>query len=287
MSMVNTEEGEYKYSPQITIRYQKSGNGPNNIVLIHGFACSRLNWHSILAKFPGHKYTLFIPDLKGYGDSSAPHDGAYSLYDQAHIIKAFTAYLNLKKFSLVGHSMGGGVVLTLATMRELTSKIDALVLLDSAAFKDPKPRFIKILNTPFLRYIFLFLLIPLNSIIRYAIGRIFYDKQKVTDVLIKRYRPYFYRQRHHNVYIKTAEQLIPENYYEEIEKFKQIQIPALIIWGKQDPVIPLRNGLKLADHLQNSTLRIIDECGHIPHEEKPEITSDYLVSFLNDIYQVK
>ncbi len=180
--------------------------------------------------------------------------------------------------------MGGGVVLTLAAMPELKSKIDALVLLDSAAFKDPTPRFITLLKTPFLRYLFLFALIPFNSVIRYAIGRIFYDKQKVSDILVKRYKPYFYRKRHYNVYIKTAEQLIPENYYQEIEKFSHIDIPALIIWGKQDPVIPLRNGLKLSTLLPNATIRIIDECGYNPHEEKPEVTSDYLVKFLDEIY---
>ncbi len=72
MRVETIEEGKYQYSAKINVCYQKAGYGPNQVLLIHGFACSRLNRHSILDKFPTHKYTFIIPDLKGYGGSSAP-----------------------------------------------------------------------------------------------------------------------------------------------------------------------------------------------------------------------
>jgi len=64
----------------------------------------------------------------------------------------------------------------------------------------------------------------------------------------------------------------------------RIQAPTLIIWGRQDALLPLESGERLHRDIQNSTLKVIDQCGHIPQEERPEITVSEIATFLQTVY---
>ena len=66
-----------------------------------------------------------------------------------------------------------------------------------------------------------------------------------------------------------------------------ITVPTLIIWGRQDKIIPLRVGELLHEAIPNSTLKVIDQCGHIPEEEKPEETIALVLEFLESLKVVK
>ena len=50
----------------------------------------------------------------------------------------------------------------------------------------------------------------------------------------------------------------------------RVQMPALIVWGKEDRIIPLECGALYQQALKNSRLAVIEQCGHYPHLEKPE-----------------
>ncbi|MHB8087673.1 MAG: alpha/beta fold hydrolase, partial [Anaerolineaceae bacterium] len=64
--------------------------------------------------------------------------------------------------------------------------------------------------------------------------------------------------------------------------YKIITCPTLIIWGKEDAIVPLNVGVRLNNELKNAKLVIINECGHNPHEEKSSDVVDAIVSFLHD-----
>jgi pimeloyl-ACP methyl ester carboxylesterase len=49
-----------------------------------------------------------------------------------------------------------------------------------------------------------------------------------------------------------------------------IDVPSLLIWGREDRVVPLQIGQRLARELKHSALSIIERCGHMPHEERPD-----------------
>jgi pimeloyl-ACP methyl ester carboxylesterase len=66
-----------------------------------------------------------------------------------------------------------------------------------------------------------------------------------------------------------------------IAQLKTITVPTLILWGRQDGVIPLRVGELLNQDLPNSTLEVFEQCGHIPQEEKPEETIASISRFMN------
>ena len=259
---------KYYYDSESFIFYEIIGDGEIPVILIHGFASSHLNWHSITALFTSGNYTFYLIDLKGFGLSSKPKDLYYTLNDQALLIKKIIKKEKLQKIVVAGHSLGGGVALALYTSMEGSGSIDKLILMDAAAFNDHIPLFVKLLKTPVIRKLFLMLIPSSKKLIKLAIQRVYADKRKVSEEIVGRYQPFFYKKSFHHVYLKTVKGLPPSNYEEMIKKYSDISIPVLIIWGDSDPVLPLFHGKRLHRLIPHSKLSIIEHCGHVPQEEK-------------------
>jgi pimeloyl-ACP methyl ester carboxylesterase len=109
--------------------YLKAGSGPP-IVLIHGGASDSRDWVSTMAAL-AHRYSLYAPDLIGYGQSDRNQEGYY-LSDFSGFILAFMATLGLEQPVLVGHSFGGRLCLEIALQHP--EKVRKLVLVDAAGF---------------------------------------------------------------------------------------------------------------------------------------------------------
>jgi pimeloyl-ACP methyl ester carboxylesterase len=80
----------------------------------------------------------------------------------------------------------------------------------------------------------------------------------------------------------VAKQIVPNNPDSIIERIPTIKIPTLILWGHNDPVIPLEHAHRFNKEILNSKLEVIQKCGHVPHEEKPEQTAEFINKFFND-----
>jgi len=63
-------------------------------------------------------------------------------------------------------------------------------------------------------------------------------------------------------------------------KIPTLTQPALIVWGDQDEILPKEDKNKFLEAIQNSRLRIVPECGHVPHLEKAGETAHHLKEFL-------
>ncbi len=68
-------------------------------------------------------------------------------------------------------------------------------------------------------------------------------------------------------------------------RYSHISIPAQIIWGRQDKVIPLDLGKRLAAQIGAGSLEIVDTCGHCPQEEYPQQVNSILRRFIDSIRQ--
>lgn len=75
---------------------------------------------------------------------------------------------------------------------------------------------------------------------------------------------------------------MPSDIEETTRRYPEITVPTLIIWGRYDEVVPLKVGEKLHAAIPNSALEIIENCGHIPQEEKPAETIEKLLIFLQE-----
>ena len=107
--------------------YLKAGSGLP-VVLIHGGASDSRDWLDTITGL-SHRYSLYAPDLIGYGQSDRNKDGYY-LTDFSDFIAGFIETLGLEKTTLVGHSFGARVCLEIAFQKP--DKVNKLVLIDAA-----------------------------------------------------------------------------------------------------------------------------------------------------------
>ncbi|HKZ18054.1 MAG TPA: alpha/beta fold hydrolase, partial [Geobacteraceae bacterium] len=143
----NTRAYTFRYSPNVSINYEIDGHGEVPLVFVHGFAASLVTWHDIRRLFPKDRFRLFLLDLKGFGFSSKPQDGGYSIFDQADIVIAFIKALGLSNTILIGHSFGGSIALQVAlksTRDHNGSHIGKLIVLNSAAYPQQLPLLMRI-----------------------------------------------------------------------------------------------------------------------------------------------
>jgi len=99
----------------VELNVKDQGTGQPTIVFLHYWGGSSRTWDAVTAALPAH-YRVIAPDLRGWGDSSAPQK-AYALDDFSKDIEALVRALNLKNYILVGHSMGGKIAQLFASRR--------------------------------------------------------------------------------------------------------------------------------------------------------------------------
>jgi len=271
----------FYYSKSEFINYQKMGHGKLNIVFLHGFGASLRVWTDILKFFPEDNFTVYLLDLKGAGYSSKPANSDYSIPANAEIVVNFIIEKNIGDYILVGHSLGGGVaLLTAISFLDYPHYMPkGMILLDTAAYKTELPFFVQRLNIPILSTLILKFTSP-DFQARYTLSKIYYDPSKITQEKVERYSYFFSLDGHDDALLQTAHQIIPKDFNQYTNQYKNLNVPTLVIWGKQDPALPLATGTRLALELPSATLKVIDKCGHNPQEEWPEETAKYILDFI-------
>jgi len=266
---------------EINIHYKTYGNGDRVFLLIHGFSMSTFSFRYIVEPLSKlGKVVVF--DLPGFGLSDRPQRNKftvnpYSREGQVEITKQLIEVLNLGKVILVGHSMGGTIV-TILTIR-YPEMVDRLVLEDAAIFETGgTPRPLRIFfESPMGKFLFPLLVKTMVKSLESVIYKAFYDPSKVTADVLEGYKKFLEVT---NWDKGLYEILIADNNIDFLDKLSEINIPVLVVTGKNDIIVPEANSQKLNSILKNSRLVIVDSCGHIPHEEKPDVFVDAVRNFV-------
>lgn len=268
-----------------TIHYKVLGNGEKNILFLHGFALSLHSWDLLIEKINISEYRCISIDINGFGFSRNTASDNYSIERQAALTLKVLEHLGISEVTLISHSYGGVIALYLTFLSisgEINLKIEKEVLIDTPAFTEAIPNFIRILQKNICS-LFLFRLVPSNMIARYIVRTTFFDVPKALSLHLKRYRFFLKRKGSKKRMILMAKQILPLRMNELIHSYSKITFPVLIIWGENDQLIPLEYGIKLADQIQHSKISIIPNCGHVPHEECPSETFEEINHFLKSI----
>ena len=279
---MNVESKYFNYRNSIRIHYQAGGSGLSALVFLHGFAASHTTWDDIVRYFPADRFRIFLLDLKGFGLSAKPRDGAYSIEEQADMVRAFIREQGVSSVTLIGHSLGGGVALRTCLQMQSGNDpftVERLVLIDSAAYPKRLPKFFRRLKIPVVGPL-LFRLIPVRIMVRRAMGMVFYDASAITPERFERYKRYFRGRGLAYTLRATIRCIDPEVYANIGEQYRKLTVPALVIWGEHDRIVKPKYGRMLHDDLPGSRLKIIENCGHNPQEERPAETFAAMESFL-------
>lgn len=253
----------------LTLHYRHEGNGPP-MLCVHGFGASTYTWHAVRDVLAaGHE--VFEIDLKGFGESPKPRDGRYSVRDQAALVMAFLRERRLRQVALVGHSMGGGVALAVAAdvQQNDPDLLSSMILIDAASYRQSLPSFIAILTVPILGVLSQYLL-PSRSQVRIVLKKAYFDDRLIPRASVEAYAKLLREPGGKYALRQTARQLIPPDLDALSAQYARIHLPTLIIWGRHDEIVPVWAGERLHDAISGSTFLVIENAGHVPHEETPE-----------------
>ncbi len=269
----------FEYSPGVQLHYEICGSGSKPIVLMHGFAASLETWRDI-QPYLEPRFLLYLVDLKGFGLSSKPDDGRYSIADQASIMASFVRTLKLRGVSLVGNSYGGAVAL--ATCLQLAetdaAAVQSLVLIDAPATTQKLPFFVWPLRNAVLSRVVA--LAPARLRAKRVLRRVVADPACLTGERVERWARFHDLPGSHRALRAVARQILPDAPGADLARLARIRCPVLILWGDRDPVIFRWQADLLAKHIPHARLVVIPRCGHLPQEERPEETARELVRFL-------
>ena len=240
------------------------------LLFLHGFGESRHTWRFLVPEL-SKRYHLIVLDLKGFGDSPKNKDGRYSVYDQAKLVQAFIEEKKIKRLTLVGRSFGGGVSLVLALMQNdklLDFNIERLILINSMTYKQNLPSMMRTLNRPIIGYLAIHLLSN-KWIAEEGYKYAFYDDSSIPKESIEYSVEALSQPLAKYAYLEVVDQLVPDDITTIQKRYREIKLPSLIMWGREDVSLRVHMAYRLHRDLKNSQLKIFSKVGHIPQEEIP------------------
>ncbi|MDZ7899668.1 MAG: alpha/beta hydrolase [Arcicella sp.] len=271
-------ESEFVEIDGMQVHYRDEGNSLDSIplVLIHGTGSSLHTWEGWVKSLKdNHRIITF--DLPAYGLTGPNPTGDYSQDYYVSFLDKLLTKLSVKKCILGGNSLGGSITWAYALAHP--ERVSKMILVDAGGYpmvSTSVPIAFQLARLPVLSSVFQY--VTPRSIIEKSIHNVYVHDEKITDELIDRYYDLALREGNRKAFIDRMKVSIVSDKY---LKIKTLQIYTLIIWGKQDGLIPSTVGERFHQDLRNDTLVVFKDLGHTPMEEDPENTVKAVVDFIS------
>jgi len=255
------------------------GNPENlpTVLMLHGFAVDKDNFIRFARSFDD--YRVIIPDLPGHGETSYNSDLTYDFINQTKWLAEFVDALGLKKFHIMGNSMGGGISAMYAVERP--EQVETITLIDAAGVYPPEPSDLQIIldnkgenplivnkeedfdrlrefaleDGPFLPW-------PAPGVLaRQAMARKDINAKIFADI--------------HAVAEAAKES------DDHLQMLQQIKHPVLILWGKEDRALDVSSVQVFEQYLPDSRSYIFEGVGYAPMLERPSDSAEIVLNFIN------
>ena len=252
----------------LRVRYADRGFGDSVVLLLHGFGGDLDNWMFNLDSL-AEKHRLLALDLPGHGQSVKTNVDP-SLSGMATFVRKFLDVLSVSSVHVIGHSMGGAIAMQLASDSPETVK--SLGLICSAGLGPD-------INSDYLRG---FVEAQSQQELKLVLEQLFADESLVNLQLVNNLLNYKRMDGVEASLNALSETLISAGEQTFLtDNIVASGIPVLVIWGKQDRIIPV-------SHAQNYSaaggfcveVEIFDSAGHMVHMEKAYEVNRSLLNFL-------
>ena len=249
-----------------------AGDGIETVILIHGLGSNKTSFYeTVSALTPQH--TVHAIDLPGFGSSSKPLRAPYDAPWFARSVTRFMDAMGIERAHLVGNSLGGRVAIEVG-LRE-PGRVQSLSLLCPSMAWRRRRHFVPIVK----------LLRPELAAIPHSFGGALVRQQfwsmfsrperihpSAADVAVEEFlrtyrsadtRVAFSASARH-IYLEEPDG--PRGFY---TRLRELEPPAMFVWGDEDPVVPLAFSRYVSDALPDARQVVLEQCGHVPQVEHP------------------
>ena len=245
----------------LDIHYLTYGHG-EPLIIVHGGGDGASAWkNNILAL--SKQYTVYVPDLPGFGSSQAMEHGYY-MEEMVDFIDSFTSALGLQSFYMMGHSFGGGVAIHYTL--KYPQKIRKLVLVSSLCLGKEIAWWVRLFSSPVFLHSIGKAAVALFSLIKKA-AKIF-GPWEIVEPVSKT-----------TLHIGSCISSLTEQTINLISQLSQIMVPTLVMWGARDPIVPFNHAYAAAELIPDCQVRIFD-AGHSVYRDRIHEFSKALSGFL-------
>jgi pimeloyl-ACP methyl ester carboxylesterase len=236
------------------VSYRSTGSGPV-LVLLHGIAGTSAAWEQVMPRL-GERYTVIAPDLLGHGDSEKPQGG---------------------------HSLGGGIAMQFAY--QFPDRCDRLGLVSSGGLGREVHLILRAAALPGAEAV-----LPwLSAAGKHGVDKVFNllgrlglrassDLEEAWRGFVSLAEPEARRAFLHTV--RGIIDLGGQRVTAHDRLYLADGLPTLIVWGEDDPLVPVRHAREAHERIHGSRLEVFPGAGHFPHLDQPVHFAEVLLDFL-------
>lgn len=266
----------------IRTRYWQMGESGPPVILVHGLGASVEYWVRNVAAFAGH-FRVYAVDIVGFGRTDKPPGFDYSFDNVADFMAAFLDAVGLDSVHWVGNSMGGLVVMVTATRHPERTRSVALV--DAAGFGRQVTWLFRVMSIPMMGEVMLNLG---THGMRYLMRHLFANPAEVpsswVSALVDIMRPPDTRRAFLKV-LRSGVDLwgVKRHVVEIVPRLMDLyDFPTLVLWGRQDRILPFKQGLNALAKIPGAQLHVWDGAGHLPMLEKAASFNGVVLNWLDE-----
>ena len=248
----------------LNIRYFSGGQG-EPLVIIHGGGDGARAWLKSSEELSKY-YSVYIPDLPGFGHSQSAND-KFHLPEYVAFIEDFTHALGIESFHLVGHSIGGGIALHYAL--KSPQKVKGLVLVSSWCLGIEAALWVRLLSHPALCRSLGEASIAVLKGVKW-LARLFYAPFRFANPVTR-------------VKMDVGKTMITLRGQTTVlqDRLCELTMPTLLVWGSGDRIVPASHAYVAAELIPDCQLHIFEGCGHSVYKQRAGEFSQLLANFLD------
>jgi len=258
------------------VHYRDEGVATDSVplILLHGMSSSLNTWDSVVIDLKPHKRVISL-DLPGFALTGPSPENSYNFPYYSKFIDSFTTRLQIKRFILVGNSMGGAISWNYALHNP--SRLAKMVLIDAAGYPkkgESGSLGFTIASTPVINNLMLY--VTPKSLVRKSLETVYFDQSRVTDAQVERFHDVAIREGNR----EAALQIFKGSFKGDPKQIKSIKTPTLILWGDKDNLIGVNNVDNFLRDIQGSKAEVYKNIGHVPMEEVPGKVAASILGFV-------
>jgi pimeloyl-ACP methyl ester carboxylesterase len=241
---------------------QPASGGGTPLLLVHGLGARGEDWAKMIPALAAQGFHVYAPDLPGFGRSEKP-DASYSISMEEDVVAKFMQTMHLAHADVGGWSMGGWITMKLAL--DHPELVDRLVVYDSAGIYFPAtfgPN----------------LFVPVDAAGLDTLMRTLSPHPHAMPEFAQ--RAVLRRLAQNGWVINRSMTAMTEGRDLLDFRLHDLKQPTLVVWGAQDDLIPLDTGKRIHELIPNSSLLVVEGCGHLAPAECSVPVAKGTVDFL-------